>query len=84
MLRFGPKLDKQQVLLGRYVDVATELFAITATCARAAGDRDDRAVELADQFSRGAELRIAELFRAVRKNTDHRGYKLAQKLLDDQ
>ena len=77
MVRHGPKLDKQQLLLGRYVDIATELFAITATCSRAAklGKEEHR---LADYFSSSAELRIAELFREVRRNTDKSGYKLAQ------
>ena len=33
MMRFGPKLDREQLLLSRFVGVATELFAISATCA---------------------------------------------------
>ena len=32
MARFGPKLDRQQLLLSRFVGIATELFAISATC----------------------------------------------------
>ena len=35
MLRHGPKLDKQQILLGRYVDIGTELFATSAAVAYA-------------------------------------------------
>ena len=75
MLRHGPKLDRQQVLLGRYVDIATELFAITAVNARGGEP------ELAKLFTESARLRIAELFRAIRNNTDARGYKLAQRVL---
>ena len=33
MLYHGPKLDKQQVLLGRFVDIDTETFATSATVA---------------------------------------------------
>src|ERR1700739_2806971 len=32
MARFGPKLDREQLLLSRFVGIATELFAISATC----------------------------------------------------
>jgi hypothetical protein len=35
MMRFGPKLDREQLLLSRYVGVATELFAMNATCSYA-------------------------------------------------
>src|SRR5580765_1998268 len=35
MAKFGPKLEREQVLLGRFVDIGTEIFAITATCSRA-------------------------------------------------
>src|SRR6059058_2891722 len=33
MMRFGPKLDREQLLLSRFVGIATELFAMSATCA---------------------------------------------------
>ena len=32
----GPKLEREQVLLGRFVEIGAELFAIVATCSRAA------------------------------------------------
>jgi len=88
MLRHGPKLERQQLLLGRFVDIGTELFAISATCLRAAalvqGATDARKIEilgLADYFSRASRLRIAEKFRAVRQNADSAGYRLAQQVL---
>src|SRR3989440_7387466 len=33
MMRFGPKLDREQLLLSRFVGIATGLFAMSATCA---------------------------------------------------
>jgi len=35
MVRFGPKLEKRQAVLGRLVEIGAELLAITAACARA-------------------------------------------------
>ena len=84
MARFGPKLEREQLLLGRFVDIAAELFAMTATCARAqrAGASEADASVLADYFCRNARLRVEELFCGVRHNTDRVGYRLAQNLLD--
>src|SRR6266540_1125169 len=35
MIRFGPKLEKRQAVLGRLVEIGAELLAITAACSRA-------------------------------------------------
>ena len=58
MARFGPKLEREQVLLGRFVDLGTELFALSATCARAQQLGAPEALALADYFCRTARLRI--------------------------
>src|SRR5207247_6305882 len=89
MLRHGPKLERQQLLLGRFVDIAAELFAITATCLRAErliqddGDGAEKAelINLADYFCRASRLRIEEKFGEVRRNADRAGYRLAQPVL---
>jgi len=89
MAKFGPKLEREQVLLGRFVDIGTEIFAISATCARAqamraraAGDAEkDSLVQLAGYFSASARLRIARHFDGIGKNTDRESYRLAQDLL---
>ncbi len=90
MLRYGPKLEKQQVLLGRYVDIATELFALSATCLRAermlqSGDRTmakSDLVSLVNCFARMAKLRIARHFDGLHHNADQCGYKLARQVLE--
>ena len=83
MARFGPKLEREQLLLGRFVDIAAELFAMAASCARAATLHDEASRALADYFCRAARLRTDDLFRALHHNEDRRGYKLAQKLLKE-
>ena len=43
MARFGPKLDREQLLLSRFVGIATELFAMSATCSFAQSKIDQGA-----------------------------------------
>lgn len=86
MARFGPKLERQQVLLGRFVDIGAELFAITASCLRAQAllknNSGADARDLTDYFCKSAHLRIDHLFRELHHNTDRQSYRLAQKVLD--
>jgi hypothetical protein len=84
----GPKLEREQVLLGRFVEIGAELFAIVATCSRATAiakgateaERDE-VLQLADYFCASAKLRIERNFDSLRHNTDRSGYKLAQTVL---
>src|SRR5260221_6709351 len=83
----GPKLERKQVLLGRFVDIGTEIFAIATSCARAQSmlRADEQAksdlLALADYFCRTARLRIDRLFYGLGHNVDRQGYKLAQTVL---
>src|SRR6266850_3848557 len=86
MARFGPKLDREQLLLSRFVGVATELFAISATCSFAQWKIDngapaDEVLSVADYFCRSARLRIDHHFAGTARNADKRGYDLVQDLL---
>ena len=88
MARFGPKLDREQLLLSRFVGVATELFAISATCSYAQwllgqGKPSDEVLPLADYFCRSSQTRIDSHFAGTRRNVDKRGYQLTQDLLAD-
>jgi alkylation response protein AidB-like acyl-CoA dehydrogenase len=86
MARFGPKLDREQLLLSRFVGIATELFAISATCSFAQSKIDHGAsreeiLSLANYFCRSARLRIDHYFAGTSDNVDRRGYELTQELL---
>src|SRR6266404_2524593 len=86
MARFGPKLDREQLLLSRFVGIATELFAISATCSFAQykidrGKNADEILSIADYFCRSSRLRIAQYFAGASANVDRRGYELTQELL---
>jgi alkylation response protein AidB-like acyl-CoA dehydrogenase len=83
MVRFGPKLEKRQAVLGRLVEIGAELFAISATVSRAQAlvrkDPADRSpLELADAFARNARRRIDDRFAAMFDNDDRLNYRVAQ------
>lgn len=85
MLRYGPKLEKRQMVLFRLVDVGAELFAMAAACSRAEMLRKQghpEAVELADIFCRYARGRVRHAFSRVFRNNDVRTYRLAQHVLE--
>jgi hypothetical protein len=88
MVKHGPKLERKQLLLGRIVDIGTELFAIVATVLYAdalikRGDRPREELEkLAQCFVSDARSRIAGHFAALKHNNDTRNYALTQALLE--
>ncbi|MFI5235174.1 MAG: acyl-CoA dehydrogenase, partial [Gemmatimonadales bacterium] len=87
MVRFGPKLEKRQAVLGRLVEIGAELLAISAACSRAHAmvkkDPANRApLELADLFSRQARRRVRERFHAVWANDDVATYAAARHAMD--
>ncbi len=86
MARFGPKLDREQLLLSRFVGIATELFAISATCSFAQykidrGESVEEVLSVANYFCNSARARIDHYFAGARRNVDKLGYQLTQELL---
>ena len=84
MVRFGPKLERRQMVLFRAVDIGAELYAIAATCSRAqmlAKQGRREAVALADAFCIEARQRIREHFRALFGRSDPALYKVAMQVL---
>ena len=87
MLRHGPALEREQILLGDLVDIGTEIFAINATCSRAQSmiaseSNRKEVIEVADFFCREARDRINQSFRHTRNNNNRQGYRLARSILD--
>lgn len=86
MMRYGPKLDKQQLLLGRIAEIGTELFVITATAMRADSDiklgRDS--VELANCIFKRSKNKIEGLFTDIKNNNDKNNYSLSKKILNEE
>jgi alkylation response protein AidB-like acyl-CoA dehydrogenase len=97
MLRYGPKLEKKQLLLGRLVDIGTELFAMSCACARAnqlnqacearhqvdpEHNDPDHSVETAKYICSRGRQRIATWMKALHNSTDQSGYHLAQNLME--
>ena len=81
MAAHGPKLEREQMLLGRFVDIGTELFAIATTCSRAHSLDTREAMEMADLFARNARLKVERLFHSLHHHTDHAGYRVAQRVV---
>ncbi len=76
MARWQTRLEQKQALLGRIVDIGAELFAMAVVCVRAQElqsrnvEEAANALQLADTFCAQSRLRIAELFRSIRENSD--------------
>ena len=74
-------------MLGRFVDIGAQLFAMSATLSRAQAmvERMDpeasNALDLAEYFCRCSRFRIAEWFRSLARNADDPGYRLSGKIL---
>jgi alkylation response protein AidB-like acyl-CoA dehydrogenase len=88
MVRFGPRLEKRQAVLGRLVEIGAELLAISAACSRAQAMVKQNPAqtgprELADVFSRQARRRVEQKFREVWANDDVATYQTARHFMDD-
>ncbi|MXX35187.1 MAG: acyl-CoA dehydrogenase [Gemmatimonadetes bacterium] len=88
MIRFGPKLELRQAVLGRLVDIGCDLFIMTSACVRAmkiAAEQpgNGTAFELADTACLLARRRIDAAFRQVFRNDDTRIHRIAQRAMAD-
>ena len=86
MVRFGPGLEKRQMVLFRAVDIGGELYAMSAVCSRAqmlaTKHAQPEAIDLADAFCKESRDRVAQLFGALFGPHDTAMYRLATQVLD--
>lgn len=84
---YQDRLERKQILLGRLMEIGTELFAMTTTCSFALlkmskMEEDETPKYLADVFCLAAKRRIENLFDEISDNDDDKSVKLAKSILD--
>ena len=88
MARWQGGLERKQGFLGRIVDIGAELFAVSASCVRAAmiaadtPEQGKAAYQLADTFAEQSRHRTERLFAELWHNTDAADERLAARVLD--
>jgi hypothetical protein len=89
MLLHGPKLEREQLVLGRLVDIGAELFALSCAIGFAQSKVDDRSnpkeeidrvTSLVNYHARLAHAKCDELFRNLFSKSDHAGYAVVKSL----
>jgi alkylation response protein AidB-like acyl-CoA dehydrogenase len=87
MAKYGPKLEKEQIVLGNFVDIGVELFVMGATLSYAdhlvaQNPADQTPQELADLYCSDARRRIEASFKAVKSNFNRQYDKVSGLLMD--
>lgn len=87
MALYGPKLENEQLILGNFVDIGTDLFVMCSSLAYAeqlmAENPDDKTPQqLADLFCSEARRRIKANFKQSRCNFNKKYNKVAALLMD--
>lgn len=87
MVTYRDQLELKQLLLGRLMEIGTELFAMTAACSYALScakseTRDDSPIELADYFCWISRRRVEGLFTALKNNDDALTDEIAKRVID--
>lgn len=87
MLRHGPNLERRQLVLARLVEIGTELYAMTAVCAKAhtmklKNPSSKGPEELADIFCKDARRRIGSHFKGLCCNQDRKMAQLSKAVMN--
>ena len=87
MMKYQQKLEKEQLILFRFVDIGTELFAMAACLSRAEqlvseAPSNTSPQMLADLFCSNARIRINHAFNDLKTNNGKKIGQLAEKILE--
>lgn len=87
MMRYQKNLEKQQLLLGRLMDIGAELFAMSSVCSYAIKlhkeePSNNSFIDLADLFCSLSRLRVADYYNSLKNNSDAKLSKVAKDTLD--
>jgi hypothetical protein len=86
MARFGPKLEREHMLLKRFVDIGTEVCVMCAVSSYAQAlykkDNNKEYIDLAELYCKEAVLNINLLFAGVSSNNDAQVFKMAQRVME--
>ncbi|MFH1752560.1 MAG: acyl-CoA dehydrogenase family protein [Candidatus Omnitrophota bacterium] len=89
MVFYQKKLESKQNILNRFVDIGTDLFAMSCVCSYAdsllkKGEKEKNCVDLADLYCRQARVRIKRRFKDVTNDYDRLSGKVAKKILAEE
>lgn len=86
MMIYQARLERQQLLLGKLMEIGTELFAISATCAYAKSlylkdPADKTPLKMAETFCLISKNKINNLYQSLWRNDDGKILKLSKDVL---
>lgn len=88
MAKYQKKLEHKQMLLGRLIDIGTDLFVMAAVCSYAIYQSKKHqhasAIDLANYFCTVAERRVEQNFAALTNNDDAATNQLAKGVINDE
>lgn len=90
MMKFGPKLEREQLVLGRLVDIGAELFALSCAIgfaqskvedALSTAEEVDRVTALVSYHSHLVRQTTRTLFEDLFSPADHEGYAVMKRMI---
>lgn len=86
MAKYQKRLEHKQMILGRLMDIGTDLFVMAATCSYAIlqskKQNNNSAIDLANYFCEEAKQRIDQNFKELSENNDSHTNSIAKRIVN--